>query len=136
MRLAKPRRRQIVAALLGQAAPALPRGLREEEVMRLVVPFAAGSYTDTVARLAAPGLAQRLGRTIIVENRGAANGIIGAEFVARRAPADGMTLLVGGASVNTIDPSFYDGTRALPRLYQRGDREMLRVARDAGIPPQ
>jgi tripartite-type tricarboxylate transporter receptor subunit TctC len=96
--------------------------------MRLIVPFAAGSYTDTVARLVAPGLSQRLHKTVIVENRGGANGIIGAEFVARRVPPDGLTLLVGGASVNTINPSVY---KTLP---YDPENDLLPVARIGVLP--
>jgi tripartite-type tricarboxylate transporter receptor subunit TctC len=120
--------RRRLAGLLGMVPLALPRALRADEVMRLVVPFAAGSYTDTVARLVAPGLSQRLGRTVIVENRGGANGIIGAEFVARRAAPDGQTLLVGGASVNTINPSVY---RTLP---YDPEADLLPVARIGLLP--
>jgi tripartite-type tricarboxylate transporter receptor subunit TctC len=107
---------------------AAARRLRADEVLRLVVPFAAGSYTDTVARLVAPSLSQRLAKTVIVENRGGANGIIGADYVARRAPADGLTLLVGGASVNTINPSVY---RSLP---YDPENDLLPVARIGLLP--
>jgi tripartite-type tricarboxylate transporter receptor subunit TctC len=100
-------RRWFVGALLGVALLATTAPARADEVVHLIVPFAAGSYTDTVARLVAPGLSQRLGKTVIVENRSGANGIVGAEFVARHAAPDGLTFLVGGASVNTINPSVY-----------------------------
>lgn len=122
------RRRQVAAALFGLAPIAVPRRLRADEVLRFVVPFAAGSYTDTVARLVAPSLSQRLAKTVIVENRGGANGIIGAEYVARRAPDDGLTLLVGGASVNTINPSIY---RSLP---YDPENDLLPVARIGLLP--
>lgn len=74
--------------------------------IRLVVPFSPGSYTDNVARIVAPAMAERLGATIIIENRPGANGIIGADHVAKAAP-DGRTILVGGASVNVINPGLY-----------------------------
>jgi tripartite-type tricarboxylate transporter receptor subunit TctC len=77
-----------------------------QAILRLIVPFAAGSYTDTVARMVTPDLSQRLHQNIIIENRAGANGIIGADYVARAKP-DGLTLLVGGASVNTVNPSVY-----------------------------
>lgn len=91
----------MVIAGMGIAGPA-----RADDVVRLIVPFAAGSYTDNVARLVAPGLADRLGKNVIVENRAGANGIIGAEYVARAKP-DGLTLLVGGTSVITVNPGIY-----------------------------
>jgi tripartite-type tricarboxylate transporter receptor subunit TctC len=122
------RRRTFSAALLGLTPLMTASRLRAEEVARLVVPFAAGSYTDTVARLVSPGLSRHLGKTVIVENRGGANGIIGAEYVARRAPSAGLTLLVGGASVNTINPSVY---KSLP---YDPERDLLPVARIGVLP--
>lgn len=77
-----------------------------QPVMRWIVPFAAGSYTDNVARIIAPGIAERLGQTIVIENKAGANGIIGADYVAKAAP-DGQTVLVGGASVNVVNPNVY-----------------------------
>lgn len=122
------RRRTLTAALLGLTPLMAASRLRAEEVVRLVVPFAAGSYTDTVARLVAPGLSRHLSKTVIIENRGGANGIIGAEYVARRTPSDGLTLLVGGASVNTINPSVY---KSLP---YDPERDLLPVARIGVLP--
>ena len=66
--------------------------------LKLIVPFTPGTGIDLVARTVAPGLAQRLHRPVVVENRAGASGNIGTEFVVR-APADGNTLLV---SVNTL----------------------------------
>jgi tripartite-type tricarboxylate transporter receptor subunit TctC len=63
------------------------------------VPFAAGSATDILARLFAERMRDTLGQPMIVENRAGANGMIGAEAVARAAP-DGQTLLFGTNSTN------------------------------------
>lgn len=97
-----------LSALLAAAAMLLApvEASAASSVIRFIVPFAAGSYTDNVARILAPAVAQRLNASIIVENRPGANGIIGADYVAKSKP-DGLTLLVGGASVNTIDPAVY-----------------------------
>ena len=89
-------------ALLAASGPALS----QPSVVRWIVPFAAGSYTDNVARIIAPGIGERLGQTIVIENKPGANGIIGAEYVAKAAP-DGQTVLVGGASVNVVNPNVY-----------------------------
>ena len=64
--------------------------------IRYVVPYAPGGSTDIVARLVQPGLQDDLKQTVIVEARGGAGGYIGSEYVTK-APADGYTLLVGGA---------------------------------------
>ncbi|MEO6564712.1 MAG: tripartite tricarboxylate transporter substrate binding protein [Casimicrobiaceae bacterium] len=96
-------------------------------VMRWIVPFAAGSYTDNIARIIAPGVSERLGQTIVIDNRAGANGIIGADFVAKAAP-DGHTLLVGGASVNVVNPNVY---KSLP---YDPVRDLLPVARIGLLP--
>src|SRR5229473_6947845 len=56
--------------------------------IRIVVPFAPGGSTDVIARLAQPGLQQRLGTTVITENRPGGSGTIGAGIVAK-SPPDG-----------------------------------------------
>ena len=61
------------------------------KVVRLLIPFSAGSGSDTIGRIYAGGLSEALGQQVIVENRAGAAGNIGAE-VAARAPADGYTL--------------------------------------------
>src|SRR5258706_8434580 len=63
------------------------------KAVRLVVPFTAGSGTDTVGRLVGGGLTQGFGQQVIVENRAGASGMIGTEFVAK-APPDGYTMLL------------------------------------------
>lgn len=95
--------------------------------MRFIIPFAAGSYTDTVARIVSPGLSERLGRTIVIDNRPGANGIIGADLVAKATP-DGSTLLVGGASVNVVNPGLY---KSLP---YDPVRDLVPVARIGVLP--
>jgi tripartite-type tricarboxylate transporter receptor subunit TctC len=77
--------------------------------MRIVVPFPPGGGTDILARALAQKLTEAWGVSVIVDNRGGANGTIGAALVAK-APADGQTLLLvpSGFAVN---PSIY---RSLP----------------------
>jgi tripartite-type tricarboxylate transporter receptor subunit TctC len=74
--------------------------------IRLIVPFAAGGTVDIVARIVAAKLSDLTGATVIVDNKGGAGGLIGAETVAH-APGDGYTLLLHSASI-TYDPSLHD----------------------------
>lgn len=73
--------------------------------LKIVVPIDAGSTTDYIARTLAEQLQQRLGQSIVVENRGGAGGSIGTAFVARAAP-DGYTLLVV-SSAHTVNPAIH-----------------------------
>jgi len=74
--------------------------------IRIVVPFAAGGPSDITARNIAPRMTELLGATIVIDNRGGANGMIGAEIVAK-APPDGYTLLGGTASITSINMVVY-----------------------------
>ena len=75
-------------------------------VVRIIVPQAAGSGGDIVARSVAQKLSESWGQQVIVENRPGANGIIGMEGVAKAKP-DGYTLTHAFTSVLTINPSVY-----------------------------
>ncbi|MBL8383212.1 MAG: tripartite tricarboxylate transporter substrate binding protein [Burkholderiales bacterium] len=74
--------------------------------IRLVVPAPAGGAPDAIARLVGQRLGERLGRQVVVDNRGGGNGVIGSELVAR-APADGYTLVLGYAGPFGINPGMY-----------------------------
>ncbi|OGA28096.1 MAG: hypothetical protein A3I01_18095 [Betaproteobacteria bacterium RIFCSPLOWO2_02_FULL_65_24] len=82
-------------AAAAQAYPAKP--------VRVLVPFAAGSIPDLVARLVSDKMTGGLGQPVLVENRIGAGGRIAAEAVARTAP-DGYTLLLGTASTHMVSP--------------------------------
>ena len=73
--------------------------------VRIIVPFAAGGGTDSLARLLGQKLTEALGQTIIVDNRPGAGGTIGTELAARAA-ADGYTLLMINAG-HVINPNVY-----------------------------
>ncbi|MGA1294757.1 MAG: Bug family tripartite tricarboxylate transporter substrate binding protein, partial [Burkholderiaceae bacterium] len=72
--------------------------------MRLVVPFAAGGAADLAARLIAQQMSQSLGKPMLVENRGGADGAIAGLEVARAA-ADGYTVFMATASPLSYVPS-------------------------------
>jgi tripartite-type tricarboxylate transporter receptor subunit TctC len=69
----------------------------------IVVPLAAGSGTDIMARILATSLTTKLGKPFTVENRPGANGITAAEYVARQ-PNDGTTLMLGGNGTHSANP--------------------------------
>ncbi|MGV2904715.1 Bug family tripartite tricarboxylate transporter substrate binding protein [Achromobacter sp. AGC25] len=76
------------------------------KAIKIIVPFPAGSITDTMARLLSDSLSKTLKQPVIVENKGGANGSIGAAEVARSAP-DGYTLLATNSSSITVNPLIY-----------------------------
>lgn len=98
--------RQRWAVLLAAAAAvfATPAGAQQypTQPVTLVVAFAAGGFADGVARLIGDKLGERLGQSIVVENRGGAGGNLGARAVAT-ANADGHTILVTTTSVAVND---------------------------------
>ncbi|REE93657.1 Bug family tripartite tricarboxylate transporter substrate binding protein [Cupriavidus plantarum] len=89
----------LLAATPASAADAWPG-----RPLRLVVPFAAGSGTDAVARIAAKELGDALGQNVVVDNRPGANGAIAAELVAQAAP-DGYTLFMTTNTTHSANPS-------------------------------
>lgn len=98
------RRTLILAGVLPFAQFARAAGYPEKPI-RIVLPFASGGTADVVARLLATKLQERLGQPVIVEARAGANGIIGADFVAK-ARADGYTLLLN-SSAQALNESLY-----------------------------
>ncbi|WP_298233076.1 tripartite tricarboxylate transporter substrate binding protein [uncultured Azohydromonas sp.] len=79
----------------------------------LVVPFAAGSGTDAVARVVAKGLSERLKQQVLIDNRAGANGQIAAQFVASSKP-DGYTLMMTTNTPHSANPGLYRKLRYDP----------------------
>src|SRR5438552_13291627 len=86
------------------AASGAVRAEYPDKPIRLIVPQAPGSATDTVARILASELGPQLNQTIIVENRPGAAFTIGLDIVAKAAP-DGYTLAIGPIGALSISPN-------------------------------
>ena len=118
----------VLTALCGPSAA--QEGSYPSRQVTLVVTSAPGGVTDVVGRALAQALSKRWGQQVIVENKGGAAHIIGAEAVAKAAP-DGYTLLVGESGTFTVNPTLlpkdkvpYDADKdftpitGLVRIYQ------------------
>ena len=81
--------------------------------VRLIVGFAPGGNTDTVARVVGQKLGERLGTQVVVDNRGGAGGTIGTEIAAHAAP-DGYTLTMGTTTTHAIAVAAYAKLRYDP----------------------
>ena len=92
-----------VASIL--AAPAFAQGAYPNKPIRVVVPFAAGSTTDIIARAITDKMSLSMGQQLVVDNRGGASGTIGQGMVAN-ADADGYTIMVHSSS-HTVSPSTF-----------------------------
>lgn len=91
------------AVLLPQMAAA--QNAYPNKPIRVVVPFAAGSTTDIIARAISDKMGQSMGQTLVVDNRGGASGTIGQQVVAAAAP-DGYTIMIHSSS-HTVSPSTF-----------------------------
>ena len=83
--------------------------------IRLVVPFPAGGATDIFARVLSQKMGDKLGQSVVVENRPGAGGTIGSDLAAKATP-DGYTLLLATSSTHAIGPALnakmpYDAAR-------------------------
>jgi tripartite-type tricarboxylate transporter receptor subunit TctC len=99
------RRTALAASLVALLpAPSMAQPVFPSGQVRIIVPFPPGGATDLMARLLTEPMTRDLGQPVIVENRAGATGAIGAQAVARSA-ADGQTILMGTASVNSVLPA-------------------------------
>ena len=96
-----------LAALPGLSAAQVPaQGANSSKPVRLVVPFAAGTAPDVLARLLAPALGESMSANVVVENLPGAGGTIGVDRVVRSAP-DGHTLLLSGDAALVLSGGAY-----------------------------
>ena len=93
--------------------------------IRLIVPFPAGGATDLFARSLSQKLGERLGQSVVVDNKPGAGGTLGSDLAAK-APADGYTLLLSTTSTHSIGPNLnpkmpYDAMRDFTPISQVGN---------------
>ena len=96
----------IIVSLAVAGANAKAQDVYPSKPVRIVVSFAAGGPTDTVARVTGAKLGELLGQQFVVENKAGAGGNIGADMVAKASP-DGYTLLMATVSTHAINPGLY-----------------------------
>ena len=106
-----------VSACMAQAYPNKP--------IRLIVPFPAGGATDLFARTLAPRIAEKLGGSIVIDNKPGAGGVIGSDLAAK-SPSDGYTLLLTTTSTHSIGPALggrmpFDPVRDFTPIAHVGD---------------
>lgn len=94
-----------IVALLA-AAEAAAQGAYPSRPLRLIVPYPPGGGSDLIARTLSERLAERFGQQVVVDNRGGASTIIGAELAAR-SPADGYTLFIGTVTTFGTNPALH-----------------------------
>lgn len=105
------RRTLVLASCLWAALPASAQAPAPTDTaypskpIRVIVPFAAGSTTDIIARAITDKMGQSMGRVLVIENRGGASGTIGQAVVAGAAP-DGYTVMIHSSS-HTVSPSTF-----------------------------
>ena len=105
---------------------ALAQGYPNKPI-RLIVPFPAGGATDILARALSQKLSEKIGQTVVVENRPGAGGTIGAD-IASKSAADGYTLLLATSSTHSIGPAIN------PKIPYKAETDFTPVAYVASSP--
>ncbi len=95
----------IAIAAAAVSAPVASQQGYPNKPIRVIVPFAAGSTTDIIARAISDKMGQSMGQTLIIDNRGGASGTIGQQAVATALP-DGYTIMIHSSS-HTVSPSTF-----------------------------
>ncbi len=104
-------RRVLVHACVALSAGWLALGANAQTAypnkpIKFVVPYSAGGLPDTVARIFAQRLTEKLGQSVVVDNKPGANGVVAAQVLAS-SPKDGYTFLVTDGSMFSINPALY-----------------------------
>ena len=101
----------IASLVLATGTVALPQRASAQSAypnkpIRFIVPYSAGGLPDTVARIFAQRLGEKLGQSVVVDNKPGANGVVAAQALAA-SPKDGYTFLVTDGSMFSINPAIY-----------------------------
>ncbi|WP_421955866.1 Bug family tripartite tricarboxylate transporter substrate binding protein [Polaromonas sp.] len=96
----------LTAGMLVLPSLANAQGAYPNRPIKFVVPYAPGGLPDTVARIFAQRLGDKLGQSVVVDNRPGANGVVAAQVLAS-SPKDGYTFLVTDGSMFSINPAIY-----------------------------
>jgi tripartite-type tricarboxylate transporter receptor subunit TctC len=96
----------LAVSVLASTGPVQAQSVYPNKSIRLVIPNPAGGLPDTVARVFAQRLGERLGQPVVVDNKPGANGVVAAQTLAG-SPADGYTFLVADGSMFSINPALY-----------------------------
>ena len=110
----------VLAAFLGLQAQAADY---PDKPITVIVPFPPGGSSDVTARLVSKKMAERVGQAVVIDNKGGANGSIGATAL-KQAKPDGYTILVGSIGVFAINPALFKDLRYDPMQ----DFDLLSVA--------
>ena len=134
------RRTYILNTTLALATVAMPLSVLAQAAypnkpIRLIVPFPAGGATDILARALSQKLGEKIGQTVVVENRPGAGGTIGADAAAKSV-ADGYTLLLATSSTHSIGPalSALSKSSAHPKIPYNAETDFTPIAFVASSP--
>ena len=97
-----------------------------QRAIKMIVPFPPAGATDIVGRIVAQKLSERLGQSVVVENRPGAGGTIGSDIAAKSAP-DGYTILMATSSTHSVGP-------ALQKLPYDAIRDFAAITHVANVP--
>src|SRR5258705_11377664 len=117
----------LAALAVAQVASAQGAKSYPDKPVRVIVGYSPGGLPDTIARLIGQKLSERWNQQFVVENKPGANGILGAEFVAKAAP-DGYTLLMTDNSTHAIIPFLF------AKLPYDADKDLIPVSLAARAP--
>lgn len=90
----------LTVGLMAVGLNAFAQNLSADKTIRIIVPYVAGGTSDILGRMLAQSLSEKLGKTVIVENKAGAGGSIGTEATVRAAP-DGTTILLHSGAIAT-----------------------------------